>query len=468
MDNLTIDQKKAYECMLKGNNVFISGEAGTGKAYVVSRFINEMSQKHKNILVCAPTGVAALNVGGVTIHRCFHISSEPQIKTYVTSVSDEVKEADIIIVDEISMCRVDLFDCMIRHIAKAERETFKRKQIIVVGDFFQLPPVTTKEDLKILKEFYKDYDKGFAFESEYWDDLNFDKIVLKEILRQSDNEFIFQLNNARIGNTSCIPYFNIHAKREKIEDGIILCARNITAQQINEEELDKINSESKFYESIIEGEVKSSDKPTFDILELKVGARVIILVNDIENNDYQNGTIGTIAALKANGVSVTLDNGKIIKIGMHEWEIESYTIVEESRDEVKFNKLEKTKIGSFKQLPLKLAYAITIHKSQGQTYDRVNLIPYSFSCGQLYVALSRVKSIEGLCLIENMKKEYLKCDEKVKLFYGIIDISEKKRRKDILAQFGKDVLLMDKGIKRQFPLELKQLMEKVYKEIQNE
>ena len=174
--------------------------------------------------------------------------------------------------------------------------------------------------------------------------------------------------------------------------------------------------------------MKSSDKPTFDILELKVGARVIILVNDIENNDYQNGTIGTIAALKANGVSVTLDNGKIIKIGMHEWEIESYTIVEESRDEVKFNKLEKTKIGSFKQLPLKLAYAITIHKSQGQTYDKVNLIPYSFSCGQLYVALSRVKSIEGLCLIENIKKEYLKCDEKVKLFYGIIDISDKGRK----------------------------------------
>lgn len=466
ISTLTQDQRNAYETMISGQNVFLTGEAGTGKSYVIHAFIQEMQKQYKNVLVCAPTGVAAINVGGVTIHRCFQASIEPQIDKRIERVPEEVKQADIIIIDEISMCRIDLFDYVVRVVAKAEESCLKRKQLIVVGDFFQLPPVTVKQDYEVLSQIYPEYDKGFAFESQNWKDLDLKKIELKNIMRQSDHDFIQALNQIRIGNKEAVSFFNQHASPTLIEKGIVLCSRNDRANKINLNELDKIKTRAKIYKSQIVGDVKDTDKPTLDELRFKVGARVIILINDTEMFQYQNGSLGEIVSMDNQSVEVLLDhNQEIITFTYHEWVIEDYTLGEDIHDGVKYQKLKKRKVGSFIQLPLRLAYAITIHKSQGQTYDKVNLIPDCFDCGQLYVALSRVKSLDGLCLISRMKQEYVICHKKVQEFYQVVDEETKKRQMEIIAHFGKQVLFMDESIQQSYPDELKTLVQQVKKQL---
>ena len=460
---LTDDQKRAFDYMMLGENVFLTGEAGTGKSFVVNAFIEEMEAHNKNVLVCAPTGIAALQINGVTIHRSFQAPIEPNINKRISKVPEVVKNADVIIIDEISMCRRDLFDYVTRVIAKAEEICLKRKQLIVVGDFFQLPPVTTKEDYKVLSEIYPDYDKGFAFESTNWKDFGFHMIALKQVMRQSDSQFIRELNKIRIGDNKAIDYFNQNASKERIKDGIVICATNAVADRINHEELSKIKHKSKIFKAKIKGDVRANDKPTADEVKLKVGARVIVLINDTEMFTYQNGSLGEVVGIEDQSVDVLLDrNQSIVRFSPYEWNVENYTLTQENIDGVNYQKLKKKKVGSFTQIPLKLAYAITMHKSQGQTYDKVNLIPYSFDCGQLYVAISRVKSIEGLCLIQRMRQEDLVCNERVKEFYQIGN-SEKQR--DLFIDFAKEVMNMDEHIQEQYPKELKALIENLKREL---
>lgn len=451
----TTDQQQAYDIMMQGKNVFLTGEAGTRKSYVIQAFIKQNEKSKKKMIVCAPTGIAAIQIGGVTIHRVFQVSPEPQINTSKVQVPKTVKEADIIIIDEISMCRVDLFDYALSVIRKAESMS-KPKQLIVVGDFFQLPPVTTNHDYDILTKIYPNYHKGFAFESKYWNDCHFKTIVLNEVIRQLDQTFIENLNKIRIGDNTAIEYFNNHASKEKIHNGIVLSARNALVNKINKEELDKIDTEPITYYSQTIGDVKSSDKTTVDELELKVNARVMIIVNDIEDFLYQNGSMGTIVKLSENSVQVKLDQtSKIVTINPYEWDIENYEITEDIIDGVSNKRLKKVIVGKFIQLPLKLAYAITIHKSQGQTYDAINLVPYCFDCGQLYVALSRVKSIEGLALSQPIKNNYLMCDEKVKAFYDI----ESYNGDALYIQFAKEVLELSKNV--DYPPQLLQLIDEL-------
>lgn len=465
---LTDSQKEAYECMMDGENVFLTGEAGTGKSFVINKFIKEKELENKNILVCAPTGIAAINIGGVTIHRCFQAPIEPQINKRISKVPNAVQEADIIIIDEISMCRIDLFDYVARVIIKAEEKCLKRKQVIVVGDFFQLPPVTIKEDYEVLKEIYPNYNKGFAFESSNWKDFDFKMIVLKDVVRQSDTMFIKELNKIRIGDKRSVEFFNRNASQTKIENGIVLCATNAVADKINQEELKKIKKRTKIFKAKVTGDVKATDKPTSDEVKLKVGARVIVLINDTVKSQYQNGSLGDVIEIREDSVDVLLDqNQSIVTFGMHEWIVENYTLTQEHIEGVNYQKLKKKKVGSFIQIPLKLAYAITIHKSQGQTYDKVNLIPYSFDCGQLYVALSRVKSLEGLCLINRMRQEDLICNDHVKKFYNIIDQEEIERRKNVLVSFAKKVITLEPSIQAQLPEQLKQMITNVKSELQS-
>lgn len=455
--SLSKDQYKAYQQLLSGNNVFLTGGAGTGKSFVLQLFINEMEKQNKNVIVCAPTGIAAINIQGVTIHRCFQVSPEPQVVKHIKKVPQVVKESDIIVIDEISMCRIDLFDFVVRTIMKAEENSLSRKQIVVVGDFFQLPPVTTDNDLEVLKEIYENYHKGYAFESTNWQDLSFQTVELKQVIRQKNPEFIHELNKARIGDYSCVHYFNTHCQKTLFENGIILTATNRKAEQINHDRLSKIPYKAKVYHSRIVGDVKNSDKPTLDELHLKIGARVMVLINDTEQNLYQNGSFGKVYKLEDESVTVLLDTNKtLVTFGYHEWAIENYVLSKRKEGDIEDNHLSKEKVGAFYQIPLKLAYAITMHKSQGQTYDQVNLIPYSFDNGQLYVALSRVKSIEGLCLINQLRQENLICSQEVKDFYHI---GSSKSKDKLIYELGKKVL----NSHITYPKEIQDLIDYIHK-----
>lgn len=417
---LTKGQQKAYELMCSGENVFLTGEAGTGKSYVLQEFIERQRAQDKNVVVCAPSGIAAINVGGSTIHRTFKAPFEPAISR-PGKVPSVITSADTIIIDEISMCRIDLFDFIAQTIIKANQRRSKKDekdiQLIVVGDFCQLPPVVTDKDRKVLTEHYRDdVGNGYAFQSGFWGIFQFRTAYLQEIMRQSDKDFIDALNRARMGDASCIDYFNKNSCKNKLTGGIELCATNKQAQEINQKGLLGIRSVMHEYHAEESGEVNDSDRPAEQVLNLKEGARVMLLTNDAEDK-WQNGSIGTINDLKMNSISIELDNGKMVEIVRHRWIIEKYIVDEEMCDGELQKVVRKEEIGRYEQFPLKLAYAITMHKSQGQTYDQVNISPAAWAPGQLYVALSRAKTIKKMHLTMPILPQYLVAAKEVVDFY---------------------------------------------------
>lgn len=427
---LTKGQRIALQALESGRNVFLSGEAGTGKSYVLNQFLAKNTRK--NILVCAPTGIAAINVNGSTLHRVFGVPIEPIGPTKnPMKTSETVQKADIIIIDEISMCRFDCFEYVAKAIKLAEKEaqnkeyakaeklhrepiTLPPKQLIVVGDFFQLPPVITDKDRPVLENYWgriMNVGDGFAFQAPMWSTFDFVTIVLDEVMRQKgDLDFVANLNCIRRGDKSAIAWFNAQSA-QKVQKGIHLCSTNKAAEQINLQEAAKLKGFPRTYTADITGIVNASDKPTSDALTLKKGMQVMSLINDPENR-YQNGSLGIITDLDFSGVEVDF-GGQKIEISKHSWDIIDYQIIEKNGE----SKVEKTVIGIFRQLPLKIAYAITMHKSQGQTYDAANIHPSCFASGQLYVALSRIKSIKSLYLTKKIQPENLITAEAVLNFY---------------------------------------------------
>lgn len=400
-------QQIAFNMMMSGRNVFLSGEAGTGKSFVLRHFLDHVT--NSKVLVCAPTGIAAINVHGATIHRTFKAPIGPILQE-PREVSDIVREAEIIIIDEISMCRCDLFDYVAKTIVKAEnmQPNKPKKQLIVVGDFYQLPPVITDQDREVLE-----IAEGFAFQADMWGHFDFATVVLTEVVRQNDVDFVTNLNGVRKGDTSCLAWINANAAKKENE-GIHLCATNKTAADINNRAMRSLKGRIKKYTAIEQGEVTESDRATAQELSLKVDTRVMMLINDKEDR-FQNGSLGTIEELDRDFLVIRLDNGKTVNVERYTWEITKYEIVTDSSGK---KKLEQKIIGTFTQFPVKIAYAITIHKSQGQTYDSANLHPSCFAAGQLYVALSRVKSMKGLHLVAPIKDDYLITSQSVLDFYG--------------------------------------------------
>lgn len=413
---LTPDQELAFQEMKSGKNIFLTGEAGTGKSFVTSAFIDWCDENNKNILVTAPTGIAAINIQGETIHRAFELDFSPKINA-PHKVPRVMKATNVVLIDEISMCRVDVFEYVMKTIHLAEKKYKKKIQIILVGDFFQLPPVVTKDIKGILSYKWKSKD-FYAFESEEWEKANLSYVMLKKVVRQNEPEFIENLNKARYGDRSCAQYFNTRYT-EKDNKGINITAWNQDAQKINETQLAKL--EGKVWKSNAEysGSFKAGDCLAEDELALKVGARVMTLVND-KAMLYQNGSLGTVTALKKGSISVKLDDsGYVVEIEKHTWKSYKYTMEDATDDKgEEIKKLKKEISGTCEQFPVKLAYAITMHKSQGQTFDSVRLYPKTFSAGQLYVALSRAKTIEGLTLAKPMDPWSLRSDISVKDFYN--------------------------------------------------
>lgn len=423
IDSLTHLQKYAYQVLKAGYNVFLTGDGGTGKSHLIRLFIDYCRSSNLNVLVTASTGVAAFNIDGVTLHRAFDIPLGAVVfdkDSY--NVDDTIVQSDVIIIEEISMVRLDIFDFVMNKISQANN---KRKrvgkpniQLVLVGDFLQLPPVLLDNERYALNTHYKrDVGAAFAFDSVFWNHFEFKYIILTEIVRQSNKEFITALNKVRVGDKSSIDYLYNNSSKELLDGAITLCGTNSETNSKNKEEINKLSGNLVEYKALIDGPIFESETPAELFLKLKVGARVMTLVNNTDYA-YNNGSFGTVLELNDNTIKVKMDSGHTVYLERYTWTIYRYEL--ENTEEYSKQKLTKKEIGTFTQFPLKLAYAITIHKSQGQTYDKVNLSPYCWDCGQLYVALSRVRDLSSLHFNYKPDTKYLVISLNVIAFYNSI------------------------------------------------
>ena len=438
--DLTVEQKKPVRTVLRGKNVFISGGAGTGKSYVLTAMIEALKGAGKNVVVCAPTGVAALNIGGVTLHKVFNLKAEICINSngkLITHAPKVIQSADVVIIDEISMVRIDLFDSVISGIKKAERKTGKKIQVVVCGDFFQLAPViqSNSKDRDILERYYgRDIGLAFAFQGDEWANCHFTSFTLTRSFRQDNNsEFLENLNKIRIGDVSAISYFNSHANPYTIKNAPHLAFSNINVNRINAECLRKIPGETITLKAEYLGDATpGTDIP--DEIVVKKGARVILTINDrydhpdvcslkyqcglIKKEDpepfFQNGTVAQISEYYGeDNLCLNIDEKPQILLHRHTYPVYAYKVNSSG-------KIEREQIGAIKQYPVQLGYAITIHKAQGQTYSAINLDPSTYDravSGLIYVALSRIRSIEGLHLSRNLHADDIYVHQDVLDFY---------------------------------------------------
>ena len=412
---LNTGQKRAFDALQSGRNVFLSGSAGTGKSYVLKVYLAQAKERGLNVVVCAPTGIAALNVGGTTIHKAFRAKIGPYLNSSATvRVTEVVKSADVVVIDEISMCRVDLFQFIGRVI---QRENGRRLdegkrgpiQLIVVGDFFQLPPVLPDSEKSALESVYGAGMK-YAFQAPAWEQFEFASAVLDQVVRQADEVFVDHLNRLRAGVVDGCEWFENNTSPVPQDRAVYLCPRKKDVAQVNSDKLEALKGEPVTFHARITGKVADGECPADKELVLKQGAQVIMLNNDPENR-WVNGTIAEVARLSSSFLYVKLPDGSNVEVARHKWDIEEYEADSAA------GRLNKVVAGSFEQYPVRLAYAITIHKSQGQTFDCANIDPNAFDAGMLYVALSRVKTPQGIHLLEPIYEDSVKVDPVVVEFY---------------------------------------------------
>lgn len=419
------EQKRIFTLMNETNdNLFITGKAGTGKSVLLQYFVRHTS---KQVAVVAPTGVAALNVGGQTIHSFFKMDLEiqdPDDRSQVEDMGYKRREilagVQTLIIDEISMVSADIMDMIDAKLkfARENNEPFGGCQIIVFGDLYQLPPVVPSgQASRYMEDRYKTI---YYFGATEIQKHPFKIIELQHVFRQKDETFIEILNKIRLGKSSNTLLDDINSccvLPPKDEQYITLTGDNATADGINRKKLDALPTKEFVYTGAVEGDIKQSSMPTDLHLHLKVGAHVMMIKNDRTDNSsndkrqkarWVNGTLGIISELKDDGIKVKI-NGVSHWIDREEWSKYQY------RYNASTKKLEKDKVATFTQYPIKLAYAITIHKSQGQTYDaiKVDLSKGAFAPGQAYVALSRCKTMEALYLATPLKLEDIKVSQEV-------------------------------------------------------
>ncbi len=405
---LNEEQQAVFKKMETYNyNMFITGKPGTGKSELLKQFVKTTKKK---VVVLAPTGVAALNVGGKTINSFFKL--DPKINfveelkpgNISPHLKDLLKKVDTIIIDEISMVApnlMDIIDCICKF-ATGSISSFGGKQLICFGDLYQLLPVVIDDTVKAyLKREYGGmlFYRAHAFENNNFIDDNSLKIYeLTHIFRQNDEKFKNVLNEIRIGNISQEILDTLNKQvinEEEKEDVITLTATNAVANIINKSKLDEIKSKEFTFKATVTGKRLPKQYPTSEELHLKVGAQVIMITND-SNGRWVNGTMGVISSLKKDEIKVIIDNMEC-SVEKYKWENSKYVL--------KNGELTQEVIGVFKQYPIKLAWAVTIHKAQGQTYKSVliDLGTGAFATGQTYVALSRCISLETLYLRRPIK-----------------------------------------------------------------
>lgn len=420
-------------------NIFLTGKAGTGK----TTFLHHLKKvSPKRMVVVAPTGVAAINAGGVTIHSFFQLPYGPHVPDQANIPTSElnpekpqayqkkfnrekirlIQSLDLLVIDEISMVRADMLDAIDMVLKKYKDRTkpFGGVQLLMIGDLHQLSPVVKEDEWNLLKKYY---DTVYFFSSKALQQIPSVNIELKHIYRQSDEYFINILNKIRNNqidaqtltelNQRYIPNFSPDDK----EGYIVLTTHNASAHEINQNKLKKLKSPSEIFGADTEGEFPPYSYPTEQELELKEGAQVMFVKNDSSPlKCYYNGKIGKISRIDEDEIYVKCPDEEDILVKREEWQNVKYFLDEETKE------VKENVIGTFTQYPLKLAWAITIHKSQGLTFEKAIIdANASFAHGQVYVALSRCKNFEGMVLSSPITIHSVKTDNTISAFTNQVD-----------------------------------------------
>jgi len=377
--------------------LFITGKAGTGKSTLLKYF---KANTGKKIIVLAPTGVAAINIGGQTIHSFFRLPPKIIQKDTIKRLRDRslVENLDMVIIDEVSMVRADMMDGIdyaLRLNRGKMKVPFGGVQMVFFGDLFQLSPVVEDEARALLEELYP---TPYFFSAKVFNDCHIRSIELSNIYRQKDSSFMELLNRIRNKEYSeedlekLNKRVSVDTAFSKKDSTVILTTTNNLANAINRERLSKLPGREIAYEAVSSGKFEESAYPTDTSLKLKKGAQVILIRND-PNKQWVNGTLAKVIALSEDSIVVDI-GGRACDVPVVRWDKIEYSYNEDE------DKIEDEVVGAFAQYPLKLAWAITIHKSQGQTFDKViiDLGSGAFTHGQLYVALSRCTCLDGIKL----------------------------------------------------------------------
>ncbi len=420
MENIDLnsDFLAVLEEMEKGEDcLFITGKAGTGKSTLLKYFVSHTKLK---TVVLAPTGIAALNIGGQTIHSFFGLPPRPISKEEIKPRTNQkmYKAVDVIIIDEISMVRADLMDTIdffMRVNGKDKYKSFGGAKMIFFGDLFQLPPVVaTQEEQFMLGQ---QYESPYFFSAKAFEFYPITMIELREVYRQSDPYFIRLLDAVRTGSIDYDEFMELNERHipdfpTDSDFYIILSARNAAVNDINKNRLAALKGEEFSYLPELSGEVNA--EPVESPLKLKLGAQVMFLKNDPLRR-FANGTIGKICYLDNEEIRVQImgpdENLQTIDVQRFQWEVVKYQLGE--------GNIDAKVVGTYKQFPLKLAWAMTIHKSQGKTFDRViiDMRGGAFESGQTYVALSRCRTLEGVVLVNPLKPRDVMVDPRIQEFY---------------------------------------------------
>ncbi len=398
-------------------SLFLTGKAGTGKSTFLRYIANNIKKKS---VVLAPTGIAAINAGGCTLHSFFKLPFHPLLPNdsqfSIKKIRDTLKynsekrkllqELELIIIDEISMVRADIIDFIdkvLRIYCRNMREPFGGKQLLLVGDVYQLEPVIKEDERKILQPFYPNL---FFFNANVFREMGLVSIELKKVYRQNDPQFISILDDIRTSNVSetDLRLVNQRVGTGTAQEGlaITLSTRRDVVDHINEEKLKALPDASVVYKGVVNGEFPENSLPTPLELELKMGAQIMFIKND-KCHRWVNGTLGVVVGFsddESETIYVHTDNEQDVEVEREVWSNVKYTYNETEK------KIEEQEIGTYTQYPLRLAWAITVHKSQGLTFKNVN-IDFTggvFAAGQTYVALSRCTSLEGISLQKPIRR----------------------------------------------------------------
>lgn len=439
MENLSTDRLELAARFVNntGAPVFLTGKAGTGK----TTFLRDLDKlTHKRFVIVAPTGIAALNARGVTIHSQFllpfgsflptreaegHYSDQYGFFTQQTLARKHplnqarrnvLKSIDLLVIDEVSMLRADILDAIdyrMRSVKRNYKVPFGGIQVLLIGDLYQLPPVVKDQEWSVLSRFYNSI---HFFEAKALQHSGMVYLELDKIFRQQDEVFIRILNNLRDNRATPedVRALNQHYKTldeiRELPPSITLTTHNYKADELNLRELRALDSPSSWYEAEVERDFPETLFPLPQSIELKVGARVMFIKNDSSgNSNYFNGKLATVIRLAEDAIIVELDDSKEeFQLRKELWENKKYRVNPDTKE------LEEEVIGTFAQYPVKLAWAVTVHKSQGLTFDRAIIdVGQAFAPGQVYVALSRLRSLEGLILRTRVQAEVIYSDPKV-------------------------------------------------------